>query len=90
MGEISRALGEGSTLSYQGKTYQLAPWSYGIQAASLTYFGKSAYKLNLAESALLAGLPQSPSQLSPFGHRKAALKRRGPTLAMRHRKRIPV
>lgn len=38
----------------------------GIEAASQTYFGKSADKLNLAESAFLAGLPQSPSVYSPF------------------------
>ncbi len=40
---------------------------YGIETASQTYFGKSAKDLNLAESALLAGLPQSPTRYSPFG-----------------------
>jgi len=35
--------------------------AYGIQAASETYFGKTADQLTLAESAFLAGLPQSPS-----------------------------
>jgi hypothetical protein len=32
MGEISRALGRGAPLAYQGKTYTLAPWNYDIQA----------------------------------------------------------
>ncbi len=41
--------------------------SYGIEAASETYFKKQAKDLNLAESALLAGLPQRPSTYSPFG-----------------------
>lgn len=41
--------------------------AYGIEAASETYFGKEAKNLNLAESALLAGLPQRPSTYSPFG-----------------------
>ena len=41
--------------------------SYGIEAASLTYFGKRAKDLTLAESAYLAGLPESPSRYSPFG-----------------------
>jgi 1A family penicillin-binding protein len=41
--------------------------AYGIEAASKTYFGKSAKDLTLAESALLAGLPQSPTLYSPFG-----------------------
>ena len=41
--------------------------AYGIEAAADTYFGKHAKDLNLAESALLAGLPQAPSEFSPFG-----------------------
>ena len=41
--------------------------SYGIEAASETYFGKNAKDLNLAEAALLSGLPQRPSTYSPFG-----------------------
>lgn len=40
---------------------------YGIETAAQTYFGKSAKDLDLAESALLAGLPQSPTRYSPFG-----------------------
>jgi penicillin-binding protein 1C len=41
--------------------------AYGIGAASELYFKKDAKDLNLAESALLAGLPVSPSRYSPFG-----------------------
>lgn len=41
--------------------------SYGVEAASQAYFGKHAKDLDLAESALLAGLPQAPTQYSPFG-----------------------
>ncbi len=41
--------------------------AYGIEAASETYFNKSAKSLNLPEAALLAGLPQAPSTYSPFG-----------------------
>lgn len=41
--------------------------SYGIESASETYFNKPAKDLDLAESALLAGLPQAPSTYSPFG-----------------------
>jgi len=40
---------------------------YGIETAAQTYFGKHAGDLTLAESALLAGLPQSPTRYSPFG-----------------------
>jgi penicillin-binding protein 1C len=41
--------------------------SYGVEAAAQAYFGKHAKDLDLAESALLAGLPQAPTQFSPFG-----------------------
>lgn len=40
--------------------------AYGIGAAALTYFGKSAKDLTLGEAALLAGLPQAPSVYDPF------------------------
>lgn len=41
--------------------------SFGVEAASETYFGKHAKDLDLAQSALLAGLPQAPTEYSPFG-----------------------
>ncbi|MBI5449709.1 PBP1A family penicillin-binding protein [Candidatus Gottesmanbacteria bacterium] len=39
----------------------------GVESASQYYFGKPVKELGLAESAILAGLPQSPSRYSPFG-----------------------
>jgi penicillin-binding protein 1C len=47
----------------------------GIEAAAQTYFGKSADDLDLAESAFLAGLPQSPSIYSPFTGNKYYIAR---------------
>jgi 1A family penicillin-binding protein len=41
--------------------------AYGIEEAAHQYFGKSSRDLNLSESAMLAGLPISPTTLSPFG-----------------------
>ncbi len=41
--------------------------AYGIEEASEEYFGKKVEKLDLAEAALLAGLPKSPTAFSPFG-----------------------
>lgn len=41
---------------------------YGIAEASVHYFGKNVDKLTLAEAALIAGLPQSPTRYSPFGN----------------------
>lgn len=39
--------------------------AYGIQTAAETYFGKDVSELDIAESALLAGLPKAPSKYSP-------------------------
>ncbi len=41
--------------------------AYGVEQASQRYFGKSVKELTLAESAVLASLPQMPSYLSPYG-----------------------
>ena len=40
--------------------------AWGVEAAAKSYFGKHAKDLNLAESAFISGLPQSPSSYSPF------------------------
>ena len=47
----------------------------GVEAASLRYFNKRAKDLSLAEAALLAGLPQSPSRYRPDRNLDAALRR---------------
>src|SRR5581483_3207740 len=49
--------------------------SYGVEAAAESYFGKTALKLDLAESAMLAGLPQSPSDYNPLQNAPAARAR---------------
>ena len=41
--------------------------SYGVEAASQTFFGKQVKSLSLAQQAYLAGLPEAPSTYSPFG-----------------------
>jgi len=50
--------------------------AYGIEAAAQTFFNKKAKDLTLAESALLAGLPQAPSRYSPYGSHFDDLKGR--------------
>ncbi|HVC33940.1 MAG TPA: transglycosylase domain-containing protein, partial [Chloroflexota bacterium] len=49
--------------------------AYGVEAASETYFNKPVQQLSLAESALIAGLPQGPSLYDPYQHPKAAKAR---------------
>lgn len=59
--------------------FELAPYGgniHGVQAASWRYFKKRPKDLTLAECALLAGIPQSPSRLRPDRHPERARKRR--------------
>ncbi len=49
--------------------------AYGVEAASENYFGKSSQELNLAECAILAGMPRAPSRYSPFRYPEKAKQR---------------
>ncbi|MBI4062318.1 PBP1A family penicillin-binding protein [Candidatus Gottesmanbacteria bacterium] len=56
--------------------------AWGIEAASQAYFGISVRDVNLAQAALLAGLPAAPSEYSPFGsHPQKAFERQAQVLA---------
>ncbi|MFO7696307.1 MAG: transglycosylase domain-containing protein, partial [Anaerolineae bacterium] len=59
---------------YLNETY-FGNLSYGVEAAARGYFGKPVRELNLAESALLAGIPQSPVAYNPLTHPEAARER---------------
>ncbi|MFJ8645569.1 transglycosylase domain-containing protein [Streptomyces sp. NPDC093546] len=54
--------------------------AYGVEAAAKRYFSKSAKALNLEESAMLAGLVQSPSRYDPVNDVEEATKRRNVVL----------
>jgi penicillin-binding protein 1A len=54
--------------------------NYGVQAASEFLYSKPIDQLSLAEAALVAGLPQNPSRLSPVEHPDRALARRNHVL----------
>lgn len=49
--------------------------AYGVQAASLSYFGKPVNELSIAEAAMLAGLPQAPSDYNPYDNPELAVRR---------------
>ncbi len=49
--------------------------AYGVESAAENYFGKSAKDLNLAECAMLAGLPKAPSAYSPYRYPEKAKAR---------------
>ena len=50
--------------------------SYGVAAASMTYFDKPLQELSIAESALLATLPKAPSTYNPYRNFSSTLKRK--------------
>jgi penicillin-binding protein 1A len=50
--------------------------AYGVASAAGIFFGKSVQDLDLAECALIAGMPKSPSRYSPLVNKALALKRR--------------
>ncbi len=49
--------------------------AYGVEDASLAYFGKRAKELTLLQAALLAGLPNSPNSANPFNNFERAMRR---------------
>lgn len=55
---------------------------FGIENASWYYFNKSASDLTLAEASILAGIPQSPSKLSPINNEDNAKKRQNIVLSL--------
>ena len=55
----------------------LGSGAYGVELAAETYFGKEVDQLNLAEMAMMAGLPKAPNSYSPIKHLEKAKERQG-------------
>ena len=55
----------------------LGEGAYGVEAASMTYFGKHVEEITLPEAALLSGLTSSPSRHSPVSHFDKAKEKQG-------------
>src|SRR5262245_2629499 len=64
---------------YLNQTYY-GGMAYGVEAAAQRFFGKPVRDLDLAECALLAGLPQAPSHYDPLSNQDAALARQAEVL----------
>ena len=54
--------------------------SYGVEAASRTYFGKGVAEISIAECAMIASLPKAPNHYSPYKDPERARKRRNHTI----------
>lgn len=61
---------------------------YGMKSAAINLFGKSLNELSLAQYALLAGIPQAPSDYDPILHPEIAKKRRDLVLRQMHEDQI--
>ena len=73
--EITRTYSKDDILELYLNEIYYGNLSYGIEAASETYFKTSAAKLTLAQATFLAGLPQSPSVYDIYSNRQATLDR---------------
>jgi penicillin-binding protein 1A len=58
--------------------------AYGVQSAARIFFGKSVNELTIAECALVAAMPKSPSRYSPLVNKELAIKRRNIVLRQLH------
>ena len=77
---IERELSKDDILElYMNKIY-LGNRSYGFAAAAKVYYGKPIQEINLAEAAMLAGLPKAPSRYNPIINPERALLRRNLSL----------
>ncbi|MBM4402086.1 MAG: transglycosylase domain-containing protein, partial [Candidatus Cloacimonetes bacterium] len=74
--EIERRYGKDEILQMYLNEAPYGGQAWGVGAASEMYFGKHVRDLDLAESALLAGLPQSPTRYSPWGSEPENAKNR--------------
>ncbi len=78
--KLSRERSKGWILKTYLNTVYYGNHAYGVEAASQTYFSKPAQKLSLLQAALLAGLPQAPTDYDPINHPSTALARRDQVL----------
>jgi 1A family penicillin-binding protein len=79
---LSRRFSKDEVLAlYLNQTYY-GNLAFGVEAASQTYFGKSVNELDLAESALLTGLPQAPTTYDPLTNPEAARERQAIVLGL--------
>ncbi len=80
--EITRRYSKDEILELYLNEIYYGNLAYGVEAASETYFGASAEKLDLAQASFLAGLPQAPAVYDVYTNRKPLLHRQKDVLAL--------
>jgi 1A family penicillin-binding protein len=80
--QLARAYSRDEILAlYLNETYY-GNYAYGVEAAAQAYFGRHVGELDLAQCALLAGLPQAPSAYNPLNNLAAARQRQQVVLGL--------
>ena len=74
--EIEHELSKEEILELYANKIYLGKRAYGIQAAANVYYGTDIGELNLAQLAMIAGLPKAPSSSNPINDPERALERR--------------
>lgn len=81
---IERELSKEDILELYVNVIFLGNRAYGIQAASQVYYGVTLDKLDVAQLAMIAGLPKAPSTMNPIANPERALQRRNWILSRMH------
>jgi penicillin-binding protein 1A len=74
--KIDRELSKEEILELYLNKIFLGQRAYGVAVAAQTYYGKDIHQLNLAQYAMLAGLPKAPSTVNPVSNPAGAQNRR--------------
>ncbi len=83
--QLTRRYSKDEILAFYLNQMYYGGMAYGVEAAAQTYFGKPVSQLDLAEAALLAGLPQAPALYNPFTDAQAAQERQHIVLGLMER-----
>ncbi|MBI5138853.1 MAG: PBP1A family penicillin-binding protein [Candidatus Vogelbacteria bacterium] len=81
--KLERVIGKDQILALYLNESPYGGSLYGVEEASLAYFGKNANDVTIAEAAYLAAMPQAPSYYSPYGTHIDALRNRQKTVLRR-------
>lgn len=84
--QLEDRLDKGAILEYYMNNINLGAGTYGVQTASKRYFNKDVSELNLSESAVIAAIAQSPTNMNPIAHPDNNAKRR--TMVLDSMKRL--
>jgi membrane peptidoglycan carboxypeptidase len=79
--ELNREYSKSQILEMYLNTIFYGSQTYGIEAAARSYFQSNAHDLTLAQAAMLAGLPQAPTQYNPVVNFQSAKQRQAQVLA---------